>query len=93
MADAVIETSNLRTHLTASGIAAGPGARLVGFYVHSTTAGTIQLRHGQVIGATAVGGVITPGVGFHPYPATFPLGLFAEIGGTLDVAFLYDRGA
>lgn len=64
----------------------GAPANLVGFYVNSTTAGTIVLRDGNVSG-TALSGTITPAVGWHPFPATCLSGIHATIGGTLDVTF------
>lgn len=59
---------------------------LVGFYVASTTAGTIVLRQGGSGGA-AISGTITPGVGFHTFPAAFVSGLHATVGGTISVTF------
>lgn len=61
---------------------------MLGFYVNSTTSGTIVLRNGQTSGATAIGGTITPAIGWNFYPVTCPLGIYATIGGTLDVTFI-----
>lgn len=58
---------------------------LLGFYINSTNAGTLVLKRGGSAG-TALGGTITPAIGWHRYPAECPNGLHATIGGTaLDV--------
>jgi hypothetical protein len=59
---------------------------LVGFYVASTTAGTIVLRQGGS-GGTTISGTITPAVGWHDFPAAFVAGLHATVGGTISVTF------
>ena len=63
---------------------------LLGFYVNSTTSGTLVLRVGGS-GGTALG-TITPAVGFHRYPLSCPGGLHATIANTLDVTFLIQSG-
>lgn len=75
-------------NLTATGqvSSAGRAANLVGFYVNSTSSGTIVLRDGDS-GGTAISGTITPAVGWHPFPATCLSGIHAAIGGTLNVTF------
>lgn len=78
-------------NLTASG-AITPGAgRLVGFYVNSTTSGTIVLRDGGASG-TAISGTITPAVGWHFFPAACSTGIYATIGATINVTFFYLPG-
>jgi hypothetical protein len=63
---------------------------LLGFYVNSTTAGTIQLYDDPSTGTTTpISGVITPAIGFHRFPAAFATGLNAVIGGTLNVTLFY----
>jgi len=64
---------------------------LLGFYVNSTTAGTLVLRDGGS-GGTVMGGTITPAIGFHRFPTRFTNGLHATIGGSLDVTFFYVDG-
>ena len=61
---------------------------ILGFYVNSTSSGTIVLRNGQASGSTAVSGTITPAIGWHNYPITCPLGIYATIANTLDVTFV-----
>lgn len=76
------------TNLTASGaISSGP-CTLLGFYVNSTTAGTVVIRDGGSSG-TALCGTITPAIGFHRFPAAIGTSAYATIGGTLDVTFFY----
>lgn len=69
----------------------GSGATLIGFYVNSTTSGTIILKDGGS-GGTAKTGTITPAIGFHRFPATFPNGLGVTIGGTLNVTLIIVDG-
>tara|TARA_R110000868_G_scaffold58165_1_gene179697 strand:+ start:94 stop:366 length:273 start_codon:yes stop_codon:yes gene_type:complete len=63
---------------------------LVGFYVNSTSSGTIVFA--KTSGGTALSGTITPAIGFHRYPMACPDGLHATIGGTLNVTFFYVPG-
>ena len=63
-------------------------AILIGFYVNSTTSGTIVFRDGGS-GGTVMDGTITPAIGWHFFPAAAPSGLHATIGGTLDVTVIY----
>ena len=75
-------------NLTASGaISLAPGA-LIGFYVHSTTGGTIVLRDGGA-SRTAISGTITPAIGFHRFPAACATACYATIANTLNVTFFY----
>ena len=75
-------------NLTASGAICGKPAQLIGFYVNSTTSGTIILKDGGSSG-TARTGTITPAVGWHSFPADFASSAYATIGGTLNVTFIF----
>ena len=76
-------------NLTASGAIYGGKARLIGFYVNSTTSGTIILKDGGSSG-TAISGTITPAIGWHFFPADFSVSPYATIGGTaLNVTFIF----
>lgn len=76
------------THLTATGnISPGP-CTLLGFYVASTTSGTVIIKDG----ATAISGTITPAVGFHRFPAAIGTNGVATIANALDVTFFYVPG-
>ncbi len=75
-------------NLTSSGAVSLHAGALLGFYVNSTSSGTIVLRDGGSGGAVLCG-TITPAVGFHRFPAAIrsAAGAYATIGGTLDVTF------
>lgn len=61
---------------------------MMGFYVNSTSAGTIILSAGTATGGTAFTGTITPAIGWNSFAVSSPTGIFATIGGTLSVTFL-----
>lgn len=76
-------------NLTATGNV-GPAGRdmtMIGFYVNSTTAGTLVFRRGGASG-TVMTGTITPAVGWHQLPLCAPAGLHATISGPLDVTIV-----
>lgn len=74
-------------HLTASGSVCASRGRLAGFYVNSTTAGTLLLYDNTAASGTQITGTITPAIGWNALPVDFQTALFATIGGTLDVTF------
>lgn len=82
-------TSNFGTArlLTATGTVHPFSGRLLGFYVASTSAGTIVLRDGGASG-DALTGTITPAVGWHALPLTYAVDLHATIGGTASITFV-----
>lgn len=67
-----------------------PG-NLVGFYVNSTSSGTIVLRDGGASG-TAITGTITPAIGWHFLPASFSTSAHVTIANTLNVTFIFQPG-
>ena len=77
--------------LTATGGISGQACKLIGFYVASTTSGTIVLRDGGASG-TQISGTITPAVGWHFFPAdcSSSLGAHATIANTIDVTFFFE---
>ena len=79
-------------NITATGdVTTGP-CQLLGFYVNSTTSGTLVLRDGGASG-TVMSGTITPAIGFHRFPANVGTSLHATIAGTaLDVTFFFASG-
>jgi len=77
--------------LAASAVVQVAGGTLLGFYVNSTSAGTIVLKDGGSSG-TAISGTITPAVGFHRFPASFGANLHATLGGTISVTFFVVAG-
>lgn len=73
--------------LTETGVVKAVTGNLIGFYVASTTSGTLVLRDGGGSG-TQISGTITPAIGWHMFPAGFVTDLHATIGGSaLDVTF------
>lgn len=91
MANVVLE-SGTPTNITATGnVVASTDCTLIGFYVNSTTGGTLVLKRGGSSG-TAISGTITPAIGFHRFPAACPAGLHATIANTLDVTFFTVAG-
>lgn len=72
--------------VTATGTLNSGMGRLIGFYVASTTTGTIVLRDGGASG-TQISGTITPAAGWHAFPATYATDLHVTIANTIDVTF------
>lgn len=87
MASNTIESGS-PVNLTATGNIAVGSADLLGFYVNSTTVGTVVLRDGGS-GGTVISGTITPAVGFHRFPASCRGVPHVTIGGTLDATFFF----
>ena len=85
---AVNRESGTPVNLTASGAVSLVPGTLLGFYVNSTTSGTIAFKDGGS-GGTAVSGTITPAIGFHRFPAEFVTSCYATIGATLDVTLFF----
>ena len=75
-------------NVTATAVIFTTPGTLIGFYVNSTSSGTLVLRDGGASG-TALSGTITPAIGFHCFPAGFNTNLHATIASTLDVTFFY----
>ena len=84
--------SGTPVNLAASGIVSKVPGTIVGFYVNSTTTGTIVLRDGGAAG-TVISGTITPAIGWHRFPAYCVNGCYATIGGAaLDVTVHFAAG-
>ena len=84
-----MEATNYK-NLTASAQLKSQQGRIMGFYVNSTSAGTIKLWDSLTASGAVICNTITPAVGFHNLAeAAFSVGLYATIGGTLDVTFFY----
>jgi hypothetical protein len=80
-------------NITATGAVTPGPCQLIGFYVNSTTVGTLVLRNGGA-GGEVMSGTITPAIGFHRFPANVGVSLYATIGGTaLDVTFFFAAGS
>lgn len=91
MSALVIEAADA-VNITATGdVVATANCTLIGFYVNSTSTGTIVLRRGGSSG-TVISGTITPAIGFHRFPASCPGGLHATIANTLNVTLFVVAG-
>lgn len=82
-----MSTKSASAPVTASGIVVTGPARLRGFYVNSTTAGTLVLYDGTTAGGTALSGTITPALGWNEFPVDLKAGLYATVGGTINATF------
>lgn len=81
--------------LTASGTISKVSGSILGFYVNSTSSGTIQFLSGAngASTGTAIDGAITPDVGWRAFPAYCPAGAYATIGGSaLNVTIFFAAG-
>jgi len=78
------------TNLTATANVSPVPKAILGFLVNSTTAGTIQFYDSATTTTTTpITGVITPAAGtFVPVKAYAAAGVYAVIGGTLNVTII-----
>ena len=81
-------------NLAATGTISKVSGVLFGFYVNSTTNGTVVFRVGSdgTSSGTVVSGTITPAIGFHRFPAYCPGGAHVTIANTLDATFFFAAG-
>jgi hypothetical protein len=79
---------------TDTGTVSKAGGTLLGFYVNSTSSGTLVIRSGAdgAVGGTAISGTITPAIGYHRFPAYCPAGCHFTIANTLDVTAFFAAG-
>jgi hypothetical protein len=61
---------------------------ILGWYVNSTSSGTIALTKGTSSGGAAITGTITPAIGWHEFPCVSESGIYCTIGATINVTFL-----
>jgi hypothetical protein len=90
MSQPVTEVGGYKNITGTGAVSTGP-CQLIGFYVNSTTGGTLVLTDGGA-GGTAMSGTITPAIGFHRFPANVGSSLYATIANTLNVTFFYSSG-
>lgn len=85
-----VAQSGTPINLSASGAVSLGTGNLIGFYVNSTTSGTVVVRDGGASG-TAISGTITPSVGFHPFPAaiTSSSGCYLTLANTINVTAFF----
>jgi hypothetical protein len=89
----LVQSAGSYTNLAASGQVSKAPGQLLGFYVNSTSSGTIVLTDSAASsGGTAISGTITPAVGFHPYPAQCVNGLYVTLGSTINATFIFAAG-
>lgn len=78
-------------NLTASALVKTGSGVLKSMYVNSTSAGTIKFWDKTTAATPVINNTITPAIGFHDLgDANFTTGLYATIGGTLDVTLHYE---
>ena len=82
-----MSTKRASAQITASGVVVGSRARLAGFYVSSTSSGTLVLYDNTAASGTQLAGTITPAVGWNAFPVDLQNGLYATVGGTINVTF------
>jgi hypothetical protein len=80
--------TGMAVNLTATGDVFAKGCVLLGFFVNSTTDGTVVMRRGGS-GGVVLNGAITPPAGrYYKFPADCPGGLHHTEGGTaLDITY------
>ena len=83
--------SGVPKNLTASGAVSLVPGNLLGFYVNSTSSGTIVIRDGGAAG-TALSGTITPAIGWREFPCYCTSACYATIANTLDVTLFFAAG-
>ncbi len=74
--------------VTGTGTVNARPSRLVGFYVNSTSAGTL-IFYDAASATNAVTGTITPAIGWHFLPISFGTGIHVAVGGTINVTLVY----
>jgi hypothetical protein len=74
-------------NITASGVPLARPCELLGFYVATTTGGTVVLHDSAATGTNnAISGTITPAAGaFHAFPASLGSGLRVVIANTINI--------
>ena len=65
---------------------------VTGFYVNSTSSGTLVFRSGGS-GGTVIDGTITPAIGWHWFPIVSDPPLHVTVGGTINVTLILSSGA
>lgn len=91
MSQPVAECGAAVSATATAAITTGP-CQLLGFYVNSTSGGTLVLKDGGS-GGTAISGTITPAIGFHKFPAQIGTSLHATIAvAALNVTFFFASG-
>ena len=83
------EVGNYTNKTATANIKASDGI-LLGFYVNSTSSGTVQFYDSSATStATPITGVITPPIGYQFLPVAFSTGLYMVISGTINVTVVW----
>ena len=77
------------TNITATTQIYKKPAHIVGFYVNSTTGGTIVFTDTDTGASITLSGTITPAIGWHAFPADCSYGIAVTIANTLNVTVFW----
>jgi len=78
------------SNITSTTAVTSKPAVLTGFYVNSIGGtGTLVFRDGGASG-TVVSGTITPAIGWHFFPVSFPSSIHVTVANTIDVTLIYN---
>lgn len=85
----VIEAGQF-TNLSASGSVKDGAGKLLGFFVASSSSGTVKLwDNTSAAGTIIINTTSVTAATFYPCPAAFANGCYATIGGTADITFFW----
>lgn len=87
----MVQQSGTPVLLAESGAVSLVPGNLLGFYVNSTSSGTVVIRNGGS-GGTAISGTITPAIGFHPFPAYCTSACYFTLANTISVTAIFAAG-
>lgn len=90
----MMQESGTPTNTTSTATVSKVSGSLLGFYVNSTSSGTLVFRQGSA-GASSgsvISGTITPAIGFHRFPAYCKDGCHVTVGSTIDVTIFFAAG-
>jgi len=85
----IANPSATASNITATTTLAKGSLQLLGFYVNSTSSGTIVFADSDGTNSTTLSGTITPAIGWHWFPASLSRGLVVTIAATLNVTVFW----
>ena len=78
------------SNISASAVVKASAGNLAGFHVNSSSSGTVKLWDNASAGSgTVLINTYSPSVGWNPCPFRFRNGLYATLGGTIDLTFSF----
>lgn len=86
-----VTQSGAPVNLSSSGAVSLVPGSLIGFYVNSTSGGTVVVKDGGTSG-TALNAAATPAIGWHSFPANCKASCFITISGTIDLTAFFQPG-